>query len=127
MALAVEDKVKFVRLVADAEASEALPKRTPMGLPALKAKPSAALKPKSAANCKAIRRVNEAGAATRADLGCAGAVAAGCDGAGADPRCGLRFLRPLPMRTYSSSQHTKGQCLRNLQVAAGSAGIFAGE
>ena len=94
----VDNKVKFVSgPVRRSTPGLDLAKRTPMGFAALKTKPSAVLRHRTAANCSVIRRASGTRIAVGAEIG-----EAVRDTACAETRvgvdCGLRCLLPLPMR-----------------------------
>ena len=109
--LLVDSKLKFVAgPVRSSVAEPAFSNRTPMGFAALKIKPSAVLRPRTAANCNPMRRVSETRAAVGAETGEAAGDRAFA-GAGVDVDCGLRFLRPLPMRADTIIARQKGNAV----------------
>ena len=68
----------------------------------MKIKPNAVLRARIAANCNAILRVIGTRAAADAEIGETRGDTA-CAGAGVEVDCGLRFLRPLPIRVETST------------------------
>ena len=105
--LLVDNKVRFVAGPVRNVATELeFSNRTPMGFAALKTKPRAVPRARMAANCHAILRVIGTRAAADAELVEAVGGPA-CAGAGVELACGLRFLRPLPMRAEISSPPPK--------------------